>query len=83
MHHRLCITDAEDRTTPLVTTASYGYFRLRDEGYTEADLLAWSGRIGEAAAHWREAFVYFKHEAAGKGPEFAAAMQRLMGPGSA
>ena len=30
----LCIADSEKFSTPLEITASYGYFRLRDEGYT-------------------------------------------------
>jgi uncharacterized protein YecE (DUF72 family) len=75
----LCVTDAEDSTTPVVATAGYGYFRLRDEGYSEAGLQAWAERIGAAAAGWDETFIYFKHEEAGKGPEFAATMKQLMG----
>ena len=30
----LCIADSEKFSTPLEITADYGYFRLRDEGYT-------------------------------------------------
>jgi uncharacterized protein YecE (DUF72 family) len=75
----LCIADTGDRTTPLVETADYGYFRLRDEGYQEADLERWAAEIRARASRWREAFVYFKHEDEGKGPEFGQALARILG----
>lgn len=67
----LCIADTGERTTPLVETADYGYFRLRDEGYGPADIERWASALAEREPRWREAFVYFKHEDEGKGPEFA------------
>jgi uncharacterized protein YecE (DUF72 family) len=67
----LCVADSEKFSTPLEITASYGYFRLRDEGYTPADLEEWAGRIRTATSHLSDVFVYFKHEEAGKGPQFA------------
>ena len=67
----LCIADFGDKTTPLNATANHGYFRLRDEGYTEPDLELWADRLIERGQNWQDAFVYFKHEDAGKGPEFA------------
>src|SRR5262245_59024599 len=33
----LCIADTADATTPLIACADFGYLRLRDEGYTDAD----------------------------------------------
>ena len=67
----LCIADSEKLTTPLVVTADYGYFRLRDEGYTREHIANWAGVVRERAAAGRDVFVYFKHEEEGKGPEFA------------
>jgi uncharacterized protein YecE (DUF72 family) len=67
----LCIADFGDKTTPLQTTARYGYFRLRDEGYQPADLARWADTIGAQSGAWDDVFVYFKHEEEGKGPEFA------------
>jgi uncharacterized protein YecE (DUF72 family) len=67
----LCIADFGDKTTPLEPTARYGYFRLRDEGYETKDLERWAGQVAAQAGHWDDAFVYFKHEEEGKGPEFA------------
>jgi uncharacterized protein YecE (DUF72 family) len=74
----LCIADFGDKTTPLQTTARYGYFRLRDEGYQPDDLARWADTLAAQAAHWDDAFVYFKHEGEGKGPEFAAAFVELL-----
>lgn len=68
----LCIADSETRHTPVVVTADFGYLRLRDEGYGEADLDRWAEVVRHHAADWRDTFVYFKHEDEGKGPEFAA-----------
>jgi uncharacterized protein YecE (DUF72 family) len=67
----LCVADSEKLSTPLQITAKYGYFRLRDEGYTAADLKRWVGLIRKQTTGCEDVFVYFKHEEAGKGPEFA------------
>ena len=67
----LCIADSEKLSTPVETTADYGYFRLRDEGYAAADIDRWAGIITERTRDSCDAFVYFKHEESGKGPEFA------------
>ena len=67
----LCVADSEKFSTPVEITADYGYFRLRDEGYTPADLARWAGVIRKQAQQCTDVFVYFKHEEAGKGPEFA------------
>jgi uncharacterized protein YecE (DUF72 family) len=78
----LCIADFGDKTTPVRATARTGYFRLRDEGYTPADIDAWAGRIADLGGEWDDVFVYFKHEGAGKGPEFANAfVERLAARG--
>ena len=66
----LCVADSGKLSTPIELTANYAYFRLRDEGYQEADLERWAATIrdvpGPDTAH-----VYFKHEEQGLGPEFA------------
>jgi|SRR5579863_5019988 len=67
----LCVADGEKIATPVRMTADYGYFRLRDEGYTPQDISRWARIIHEQRARCRELYVYFKHEEAGKGPEFA------------
>ena len=61
-------------------TADWGYFRLRDQGYTPADLEEWSGTIRRLGSGWRDTFVYFKHEEAGTGPAFARQLQVFLNP---
>jgi uncharacterized protein YecE (DUF72 family) len=65
----LCIADSEKMSTPVEATADYAYFRLRDEGYQQSDLEQWAQTV--RALPPKDAFVYFKHEAQGLGPEFA------------
>jgi uncharacterized protein YecE (DUF72 family) len=67
----LCVADSEKLSTPVEITADYGYFRLRDEGYTSADIARWASTISERTGHCRDVYVYFKHEESGKGPLFA------------
>ena len=74
----LCIADSEKMSTPLVSTADYAYYRLRDEGYQPADIDRWAGVIrAQSSAH--DAYVYFKHEEQGKGPEFANLLKAGLG----
>ena len=75
----LCVADGEAMSTPPVATADFGYLRLRDEGYTDADLGRWADAIGGLGGSWREAFVYFKHEESGTGPAFARRLSDLLG----
>jgi uncharacterized protein YecE (DUF72 family) len=70
----LCIADSEKLSAPVEITADYAYFRLRDEGYQQADIERWAGVI-RSLQGVKDAFVYFKHEEQGLGPEFA---KRLM-----
>jgi uncharacterized protein YecE (DUF72 family) len=74
----LCVADSETASTPLVATADFGYLRLRDEGYTDADLARWARTIAELTDRWRDAFVYFKHEESGTGPAFARRLTELL-----
>ena len=78
----LCIADSEKLTTPVELTADYAYFRLRDEGYTPEDLDRWAQVIRDRTAGSRDVYVYFKHEEAGKGPEFARHLLASLGVGA-
>ena len=81
----LCIADSERLSTPVIMTADYGYFRLRNEGYVPDDIARWGDVIGENTSAWRDVFIYFKHEEEGKGPEFARLLMRhfaLASPGT-
>lgn len=68
----LCASDTDEVADPaslLVSTASWGYLRLRRAEYSDEQLAAWRQRID--AQPWSEAYVFFKHEDEGKGPAFA------------
>ena len=66
----LCVADSEKLHSPVEVTASYGYFRLRDEGYQQPDIERWAQTIGGLQGV-SDVFVYFKHEEQGLGPDFA------------
>jgi uncharacterized protein YecE (DUF72 family) len=72
----LCVADSEKLRTPVLATASFAYFRLRDAGYTADALAAWAETIRGVGAGGRDVFVYFKHEEAGKGPDLARTVIR-------
>src|SRR6266480_2244271 len=72
----LCIAEAEnDLEIPFVSTADWGYLRLRRPDYGDAELKAWAKRVDEQK--WGEAFIFFKHEEEGKGPEMAKRFLKL------
>jgi uncharacterized protein YecE (DUF72 family) len=75
----LCFADSETRETPLVSTADYAYFRLRDEGYGDADIAKWTDTAKQLGETSKDVFVYFKHEDEGKGAAFGQQMMRLLG----
>ncbi len=67
----LVSVDAEDADPPeLVSTANWGYLRLRRPGYDRAALADWALEISKCG--WDETFVFFKHEDEGAGPRMAA-----------
>lgn len=76
----LCVADSEKLSTPVEITADYGYFRLRDEGYTPSDIARWGELIREKTSACRDVYVYFKHEEQGKGPEFARLLMAALAP---
>ncbi len=66
----LCFADTEDNMLEaLVSTASWGYLRLRKPDYGEKELKDWVKRVKKQG--WDEAFVFFKHEDGGIGPKLA------------
>ena len=68
---------ADAMPNTLVSTASWGYLRLRGADYDRADLADWASRI--AAQGWERAFVFFKHEDEGEGPKLAASFLEIAG----
>ena len=74
----LCVADTgEEGDAPLVSTADWGYLRLRRVEYGEDDLRAWADRIRQQG--WNEAYVFFKHEDEATGPKLAARFMEILG----
>lgn len=72
----LCGGDLDDeaKSPPLVSTANWGYLRLRKSSYADADLQRWASSI--CAQPWKSAFAFFKHET--EGPLLAEKLDRLL-----
>ncbi|OGR78163.1 MAG: hypothetical protein A2X32_02040 [Elusimicrobia bacterium GWC2_64_44] len=69
-----CLAQEDTDESPLrelISTAPWGYLRLRRADYALSDLEAWSRKVEEQG--WEKAFVFFKHEddAAAVGPALA------------
>lgn len=77
----LCVAESEDLATPLVATAPWGYLRLRRADYDEAGVAAWAAKLSGMGTAWPAAFVYFKHEDAGRGPALAAQLVQKLAQG--
>ena len=74
----LCIADMDDAPPPVVVrTTGWGYVRLRRKRYTRKRLGQWVELL--QSQKWCEAYVFFKHEATGTGPRFAARFRELAG----
>ena len=66
----LCIAEAEnDLEIPFESTADWGYLRLRRPDYGDPELKTWGKRVRQK--DWKDAFIFFKHEEEGKGPQMA------------
>ena len=67
----LCVADTDDeKDCELLSTADWGYLRLRKSGYSKKALEHWAHEIEQTS--WRRGFVFFKHEDAGSGPALAS-----------
>jgi uncharacterized protein YecE (DUF72 family) len=76
----MCLADAEDDLdVPFVSTADWGYLRLRRSAYDNRALSAWAKQM--ESQNWRECFVFFKHEDAGKGPRMATQLLEILAGG--
>ncbi len=73
----VCISDTDEQPAKeIISTAPWGYLRLRRAEYGDADLSQWVDRI--LALDWEKVFVFFKHEDGAKGPEMAMRFQQLI-----
>jgi uncharacterized protein YecE (DUF72 family) len=72
----LCSVDDEGPSCDkVISTAKWGYVRLRLEAYTDKQLHVWIERI--RSQDWDKVYVFFKHEDVGAGPTLAARFVEL------
>jgi len=73
----LCIADTDESPADkIISTASWGYLRLRRSEYTDAALAGWLEKI--LLEKWKKTFVFFKHEDEAKGPQSAMRLKELV-----
>jgi uncharacterized protein YecE (DUF72 family) len=69
--------EEDEGVTPFVSTASWGYLRLRKAVYDDAELRGWAGRIREQP--WGQAYVFLKHdEETVAGPDAATRLKDMV-----
>jgi uncharacterized protein YecE (DUF72 family) len=73
----LCTTELpEDEEPPTIRhTGRFLYLRLRRHDYTEAELMAWATRLEPFLESGDDAYVFFRHDETGRGPELALALE--------
>jgi len=72
----LVVSDTDEKPlTEIISTAAWGYLRLRRTNYEEKDLVEWMKRVQHEK--WNDAFIFFKHEDEGTGPKLAAQFLKL------
>lgn len=72
----LCATELPGDPEPptLRRTGRFLYLRLRREEYSPSDIAAWAARLEPFLAAGDDAFVFFRHDEVGRGPEFGSAL---------
>ena len=70
-------SDGEAVEVPFISTANWGYLRLRDTEMDTKSLASWADRV--RGQKWKSAYVFFKHEDEGRGPDFARQFVEFLG----
>ena len=72
----LCTTESPDDPEPptLRRTGPFLYLRLRRHDYAADELTTWADRLEPFLAAGDDAYVFFRHDETGRGPELAAAL---------
>jgi uncharacterized protein YecE (DUF72 family) len=78
----LCTTESPDDDGPptMRRTGSFLYLRLRRLDYSQAELTAWAARIEPFLAAGDDAYVFFRHDPDGRGPELALELEQTLSP---
>ncbi len=74
----LVYNDTDVKDMPFLSTAEWGYIRLRRLRYSKKELTEWTKKI--KAQKWKDAFVIFKHEEKVTAPKLARRFQDLVDP---
>ena len=75
-HCALCLSDTDDGPIDaIVSTADWGYLRLRRDRYSRETIGALAEQVRSQA--WKSAYVFFKDEGEGRGPEYALQFREL------
>ncbi|HBB96037.1 MAG TPA: DUF72 domain-containing protein [Blastocatellia bacterium] len=75
----LVVSDTDENPlTEIISTAAWGYLRLRRTNYEKKDLVEWMKRVQNEK--WSDAFIFFKHEDEGIGPKLAAQFLSMSEP---
>jgi uncharacterized protein YecE (DUF72 family) len=72
----LCTTELPENAEPptIRRTGPFLYLRLRRHDYRPDELAAWADRLEPFLVAGDDAFVFFRHDEAGRGPELARAL---------
>jgi uncharacterized protein YecE (DUF72 family) len=75
----LCTTESPDDPGPptLRRTGPFLYLRLRRHDYASDELAAWADRLEPFLAAGDDAYVFFRHDETGRGPELALELAAL------
>lgn len=72
----LCVADAEELPhVDLISTANWGFLRLRRVEYTDKQLKEWIKQIKDQS--WDHCYIFFKHEDEATGPKLATKFLEL------
>jgi uncharacterized protein YecE (DUF72 family) len=73
----LCTTELpEDVEPPTIRrTGHFLYLRLRRHDYTDAEIGAWAARLEPFLSAGDDAYVFFRHDEVGRGPELALELE--------
>ncbi|HYL12915.1 MAG TPA: DUF72 domain-containing protein [Terriglobales bacterium] len=75
----LCVAETEERVTPDVTTADFGYYRYRKPEYSPDERSAMIKTIRDHLEQGRDVFAYFKHEETPQGALYALEVLQTIG----
>jgi uncharacterized protein YecE (DUF72 family) len=75
----VCASDTDEAPASIVSGARFGYLRLRRTDYDDAALREWAARVRDQG--WERAFLFFKHEDEGRGPQLARRFLDIWGEG--